>query len=98
MQVIPEGDIYHKYITSFKTQTYEFILYYAEILSEAIAEFPHHHPLYQIIYVLDGTVQIEILDTVISLPKGEFIVLSKDIKHHLFYIPSQKKKIFFHDI
>jgi AraC-like DNA-binding protein len=94
MKVIPEGSIYHKYITSFKTRSYEFVLYYAEILSEAIAEFPHHHPLYQILYVLEGTIQIGFADTVVSLPRGSCIILAKDIKHHIFYNPSRKKKYF----
>jgi AraC-like DNA-binding protein len=73
---------------------YNFILYYAEMMDERIAEFPHHHMPYEIYYVLDGSIKINIAGRVRKIDKEQACFLSRDIKHHVFYEPDIKKKYF----
>lgn len=89
-----ESRIFQKHITSIELQTYEFILYYAEELCETIPEFPHHHPLHQIYYVLDGSINIFIEDKLVTVRENELLFLSKDIQHHVLYEPDQEKRYF----
>jgi AraC-like DNA-binding protein len=85
---------YMKNIVNLDFSGYKFILYYAEILDECIAEFPHHHAMYEIYYVLDGSIQINFSDQVQCIGKEQACFLAKDIKHHVLYEPDVKKSYF----
>lgn len=85
---------YMKNIAELAFSGYKFVVYYAEMLDRWIAEFPHNHPMYEIYYVLEGNVRINIAGTVQELREGQACVLSKDIKHHLYYDPDVPKRYF----
>ncbi|WHH57166.1 AraC family transcriptional regulator [Petroclostridium sp. X23] len=85
---------YMKNITALNFSGYKFILYYAEILDERIAEFPHNHAMYEIYYVLDGSIKINLAGKVECIGKEQACFLAKDIKHHLFYEPDVQKSYF----
>ena len=94
MEVTPEGRIYQKYITSIELPSYEFILYYAEEMKESISEFSHYHELYQIYYVMENAITIDVGDTTITLSEKELLLLAKNIKHHVLYEPDRSKRYF----
>jgi AraC-like DNA-binding protein len=94
MQIVPEGRIYHKYITSLKLQSYEFVLHYAEELQGTIAEFAHCHPLYQVYYVVENSLKIYIDDKEFILNENEFVFLAKETRHLVVYEPDKKKCYF----
>ncbi|MDR1571726.1 MAG: AraC family transcriptional regulator [Clostridiales Family XIII bacterium] len=94
MQVVPEGRIYHKHITNLKLQSYAFVLHYAEELQESIAEFVHCHPLYQIYYVVENRLRIDVDGSALLLRENEFVMLSKGVQHHVIYEPDRKKRYF----
>ncbi|MDR1246424.1 MAG: AraC family transcriptional regulator, partial [Clostridiales Family XIII bacterium] len=94
MQIVPEGRIYHKYVTNLKLQSYVFVLHYAEELQESIAEFVHCHPLYQIYYVVENSLKIYINDREFILNENEFVILAKETRHHVIYEPDKKKRYF----
>lgn len=85
---------YMKNITSMDFSGYKFILYYAEVLDDMIAEFPHHHPLYQVYYVLNGSIKINIAGVIHTIGERQACILDKDVKHHVFYEPDVKKDYF----
>ncbi|MDY3617589.1 AraC family transcriptional regulator [Agathobaculum sp.] len=73
---------------------YKFVVYYAETLDQWIAEFPHNHPLYEIYYVLEGSIRINIAGSTQELAAGQACVLAKDVKHHVYYNPDVPKRYF----
>lgn len=85
---------YMKNIEELAFSSYKFIVYYAETLNQWIAEFPHNHPLYEIYYVLEGSIRIDIAGSTHELAAGQACVLSKDIKHHVYYDPDVPKRYF----
>ncbi|MFA9381325.1 MAG: AraC family transcriptional regulator [Acetanaerobacterium sp.] len=85
---------YMENIASMDFSGYRFILYYAEVMDEWIAEFPHHHAMYEIYYVLDGSIKINLAGTVKCIGKRQACFLAKDIKHHVFYEPDVPKSYF----
>ena len=85
---------YMKNIASLDLSGYKFILYYAEVLDDLIPEFPHNHPMYQIYYVLDGSIKINIAGMVYCIGKNQACFLTKDIKHHVYYEPDVHKSYF----
>ena len=85
---------YMKNISELCLCRYKFIVYYAETLDSDIAEFPHHHPLYEIYYVQEGSILIEIDGKEERIEKGNACFLSKDIEHHVKYEPDLPHKYF----
>ncbi len=83
-----------KHISALNFSGYKFILYYAEIMDERIAEFPHNHAMYEIYYVLDGSININLAGRVECIGKEQACFLAKDIKHHLLYEPDVQKSYF----
>lgn len=81
-------------ITNIEMQSYNFIIYYAEELYESIAEFRHHHPLYQFYYVYEGTIHIEIDQTLVEINEKEILFLAPNVEHHVLYEPYNEKKYF----
>lgn len=71
---------------------YKFVLYYAEKLTQDIAEFPHNHFEYELYYVLSGQIQINIAGNVQRIPAGQACVLARDIKHHVYYEPDTPRQ------
>jgi AraC-like DNA-binding protein len=94
MQVVPEGRIYHKHITNLKLQSYGFVLHYAEELQESIAEFVHRHPLYQIYYIVENSLKIDINGKEFVFNEDEFVILAKETRHCVIYEPDKKKRYF----
>lgn len=85
---------YMKNIASLDFSGYRFVLHYAEILDNMIPEFPHNHPLYQIYYVLEGSIRMDITGIVNYIDEKQACFLAKDIKHHVLYEPDVSKKYF----
>lgn len=73
---------------------YKFVLNYAEVLTQEIAEFPHHHFEYEIYYVLSGRLRINIAGNVQSVSEGQACILARDIMHHVYYDPDTPKSYF----
>lgn len=94
MQIVPEGRIYHKYITNLKLQSYGFVLHYAEELQGSVAEFVHCHPLYQIYYVVENSLKMHINGNEFVLNENEFVILAKETRHLVIYEPDKKKRYF----
>jgi len=88
------GRQYMRNISELSFSGYKFILYYAELMDQWIAEFPHNHALYEIYYVVDGSIKIRIADKVKEIKKEQACFLSKDIRHHVLYEPDVPKKYF----
>lgn len=86
--------IYLKNITELNFSRYKFILYYGEMLNERIAEFPHFHYPYQIYYVVEGEIKIEIAGVRETIPQGGILFLSHNVKHHVRYVPDEPKRYF----
>lgn len=85
---------YMKNIASLDFSGYKFVLYYAEILDNMIPEFPHNHPLYQIYYVLEGSIRMNIAGIENCVGEKQACFLAKDIKHQVLYEPDVSKKYF----
>ena len=85
---------YMKNITELNLSGYKFELNYAETLDEGIAEFPHSHFSYEIYYVLEGSIHIEIAGHLESIGTHQACFLSKGIKHHVRYDPDVAKQYF----
>jgi AraC-like DNA-binding protein len=86
--------LYYNHITSLKLRSYEFSLHYAEEMDSTVAEFPHQHPLYEIYYSLEDTVHIYIKKEEVHLKKHEMLLVSKNIRHQVFYEPDRQFKYF----
>ena len=91
---MPVNRLYYNHITSLKLQSYEFVLHNAEEMDSKIAEFPHQHPLYEIYYCLEDVAHIFIGKEKIDLEKHEMLLLSKNIRHQVFYEPDKQLKYF----
>jgi AraC-like DNA-binding protein/mannose-6-phosphate isomerase-like protein (cupin superfamily) len=76
-----------KNITELSFSGYKFLLYYAEVLNHEIAEYPHNHAQYEIYYVLDGQMRVDIAGNVQEIAKGHACMLARDIRHHVYYEP-----------
>jgi AraC-like DNA-binding protein len=63
-------------------------------MDENIAEFPHHHNQYEIYYVLEGSITIDIGGRIVKVRENHACILSKDIFHYLHYEPDIHKKYF----
>lgn len=85
---------YMKNITEITFSGYKFAVHYAEILTQEIAEFPHHHLQYELYYVLNGQLTIKIADTVHQIPEGYACLLARDVKHHVYYEPDNPKRYY----
>ena len=85
---------YMKNISELALSGYKYVLYYAETLDEEVAEFPHHHPLYEIYYVLEGKMKINIAGSSQEIRTGQACILAKDVQHHVYYDPDVPKKYF----
>ncbi len=85
---------YMKNITELPFSGYKFVVHYAEILTQEIAEFPHHHLQYEIYYVLDGQLTVKIADTVHQISEGHACILARDVKHHVYYEPADPKRYY----
>ncbi len=85
---------YMKNIVELPLSGYKFVLYYAELLNQGIAEFPHNHPMYEVYFVLEGTLIIDIAGQKYTIEAGQACILAKDIKHHVYYNPDVPKQYF----
>lgn len=85
---------YMKNIAELTFSGYKFVLYYAETLNRYIAEFPHNHPMYEIYYVLEGDIRINIAGIQQRVSQGQACILSKDVRHHVYYAPDIPKRYF----
>ncbi|MGI6182303.1 MAG: AraC family transcriptional regulator [Agathobaculum sp.] len=83
---------YMKNIVELPFSGYKFVLCYAEQLTQDVAEFPHNHFEYELYYVLNGRVEINIAGNVQSIPAGEACLLARDIKHHVYYEPDTPRQ------
>ncbi|MDR1020009.1 MAG: AraC family transcriptional regulator [Synergistaceae bacterium] len=92
---MPEADrIFYNNITSLQMKSYEFVLCYAEDLSETVPEFPHSHDLHQIHFVLDGALDVQAGRDIVRVDRHRLLFLAKGIPHHALYEPRLKKRYF----
>ena len=85
---------YLKNITELNFSGYKFVLYYGEELNEGIAEFPHYHYPFQIYYVLEGEIHINIAGIQENVSKNGVLFLNRNIQHHVIYNPDEPKRYF----
>lgn len=86
--------IYWENISEIEFSSYKYLLYYAEILDHLIAEFPHSHPMYQIYYMLQGPMQIEIEDELVELKTNVACILPCNVAHKVVYEPCFEKRYY----
>lgn len=89
-----EERMYMQNISELNFSEYKFTVYYAEILDQGIAEFPHRHDLYEIYYVMKGSLTINIDGTLLEIGEGRSCFLAKNIPHHVLYNPGIPKRYF----
>ncbi|EOS68424.1 hypothetical protein C818_03773 [Lachnospiraceae bacterium MD308] len=85
---------YLKNITELNFSGYKFILYYGEELNEGIAEFPHYHYPFQIYYVIEGNLHINIAGIKETVSTNGVLFLAHNIQHHVTYTPDESKRYF----
>lgn len=85
---------YSTNITELYFSTYKFQLYYFEKLNQNIPEFPHEHDMFEIYYVLDGTMAMKINNRWHIIHTGECVFVDRNITHHVYYDPSVEKSYF----
>ena len=85
---------YMKNIVDLNFSNYRFELFYAEILTEQLPEFPHSHNMYEIYYVLDNEITITINGKIHRVTKGHAVFIDKNVHHFVFYEPAVAKRYF----
>ncbi len=86
--------VYQKFITTLQMSNFDFVIDYAEILNGSTIEFLHHHPHYEIYYVMEGSLKIFAHDRDIIVGTNELLFLAPNACHHVFYEPNQKRQYF----
>ena len=87
--------LYRPYLEAITLFDYVLNVDYFDRFNEKTVEFPHvHFNLYEIYYVEEGKLIVQINDEVFEIPSGSFVVLSPNIRHGSLYTPRIKKNYF----
>jgi len=83
------------YLEAISLYDYVLNIDYLDQFNERTVEFPHiHSNFYEIYYVEEGKLTVQVNDEVFEIPAGNFLVLSPNITHGSLYTPRVKKKYF----
>ncbi len=85
LQRYHNDQIYYNYITSVPFESFTFVIYYAEIISEFIPVFEHKSNLYSLYYGLDGVVDIISDQQHYTLDPNSLIIVGRNRLHRLAY-------------
>ena len=79
--------IYHNHITTIPFGAFDFVLYYAEQMSQIIPVFEHQHDLYEIFYGIEGEANVVCGQDSLPLYENSMVLLGKNHLHRLRYMP-----------
>ena len=88
------NSLYQNYISNVSMPDLDFIIHYSEWMSDSVIEFMHYHPMFEIYYVTEGSLQIYVHDHVEILSEKEIIFVAPDIKHYVLHTPGKHWKYF----
>lgn len=86
--------IYHNHITTIPFGAFDFVLYYAEQMSQIIPVFEHQHDLYEIFYGIEGEANVVCGQDSLPLYENSMVLLGKNHLHRLRYMP-EKPAVYF---
>jgi len=86
--------IYQKNVVYVPVHTGELLVYYAEIIENTIYEFAHSHNCYEIYYVLQGSINMNVNGDSLVLKKGNMVLIMPEIEHDVVYNPTSECKFF----
>jgi AraC-like DNA-binding protein/mannose-6-phosphate isomerase-like protein (cupin superfamily) len=81
-------------VTRLPLGTYDFVIHYAEMLSEKTAEFRHSHPYMELFYIQRGELNIRYDEEEVCLNAGDIVIVSAGTPHHVLNIPGEQKDYF----
>ena len=77
--------LYHNYITTVPLPGFDFIVYYAEMMTQNTVVFEHRHNLYEIFYGLEGSILFSCEGSQSELTAHDMVLLGRDRSHYLQY-------------
>ncbi len=86
--------LYQNNITTVSCPDFYFEIHYAEQMNQSIPEFLHRHDLYEIYYVMKGSMECWCVGKVHELKEGNLMFVGKNLEHHMIYNPQNKGEYF----
>lgn len=86
--------LFSDHVVTNSLKSFDLITHYSEIVDETVPIFEHSHDLYEIFCALNGSVNMICQGEKLTIEKGHFIMIAKNVPHKIVYKPNIKYNLF----